>query len=81
MNRQEPVRRLTFGLCRKEGSYRAENRIRKSECGMRKKEFGKVEKGKAHGAGSIEKSSEIGLRPIGACAYAPAGMWNAEKMN
>ena len=48
---------------------------------MRKKEFGKVEKGKAHGAGSIEKSSEVGLRPIGACAYAPAGMWNAEKMN
>ena len=61
-----------------QGAWRG---IRKWECGMRKKEFGKVEKGKAHGAGSIEKNSEVGLRPIGACAYAPAGMWNAEKMN
>ena len=48
-----------------QGAWRG---IRKWECGMRKKEFGKVEKGKAHGAGSIEKNSEV-------------GMWNAEKMN
>ena len=38
-----------------------------SECGMRKWE-------NKEGAGLL--NSECGLRPIGVCAYAPAGRWN-----